>query len=74
MHPLLLHENDVIVCPHGVILDNYMISPDFECKILCLSEHIMRQLLRANAKTWETSVYINRQFVFTLEPEHAEQF
>ena len=74
VHPLLLHENDVIVCPHGVILDNYMISPDFECKILCLSEHIMRQLLRANAKTWETSVYINRQFVFTLEPEHAEQF
>jgi AraC-like DNA-binding protein len=61
-----LEKNDVLFnCP-DVVLDNFMISPDFECKILCLSERIIHELLREHVGVWNRAVYICRTNVVSL--------
>ena len=61
-----LEKNDVLFSCPDVVLDHFMISPDFECKILCLSERIIHELLHEHVGVWNRAVYIRRTNVVSL--------
>lgn len=61
-----LERGDVLFSCPGVVLDNFMISPDFECTILCLSDRIIHELLSEHIETWNKAVYIRRANVVSL--------
>ncbi|MCH4148570.1 MAG: helix-turn-helix domain-containing protein [Prevotella sp.] len=71
---LMLYQDEVLLSAANVILDNYMISVDFECKILCLSDRIMQGLLRGELDKWNLMVYIRKRNVVKLPSEDKEQF
>lgn len=72
--PLMLKEQQILLSAPYVILDNYLFSPDFECKILCLSDDIIHAMLGEQVNSWNISVHNQRTNVIELPKEDQEQF
>ena len=68
-----LEKNDVLFSCPDVVLSDFMISTDFECKILCLSERIIHELLREHIGVWNRAVYIRRTNVVSLTDDIVRQ-
>ena len=67
-------ENEVLFSSPYMSLGNFMFSVDFDCKILCLSERIIRELLRLHIETWNRAVYVRRLNVVVLPEQEVRQF
>lgn len=72
--PLMLKEHQVLLTAPYVILDNYLFSPDFECKILCLSDDIIHAMLGEQVNDWNISVHNQRTNILQMPDEDQEQF
>ncbi len=66
--------NDVLFCPPNIRLDCCNTSSDFECKILCLSDHIIQGLLHDKIDIWHHAVYINHLNVISMSDVCKEEF
>jgi len=62
----LVMPNDVIFCPSSLHIDHIECSPDFECKILFLSDHIIQGLLHDKISVWNHAVYVSHQNVISM--------
>ena len=67
-------ENEVLFSSPGAMLSGFMFSADFDCKILCLSNRIIQELLRLNIETWNRAVYVRRMNIVRLPDEEVTQF
>lgn len=72
--PVMLCAHQILLSAPNVILDNYLFSPDFACKILCLSDNIIHAMLGEQANKWNLSVHNERTGVIQLPDEDQEQF
>lgn len=69
--------SDLIVCPPNVYVGNYMMSPDFDAKIVCLSYRALQHLLHVNKQMWNMILYLSKNPVFhidTYKRELLEQY
>ena len=71
---LNLYQDEILISAPNVILDNYMISMDFECKILCLSDKIIQGLLYGKVDKWNLFVCDKKTNVIKLSEDDKEQF
>ena len=67
-------EADILFCPPNVRIDNCVVSNDFECKILCLSDHIIQGLLRDKINIWNKAVYVNQTNIIHMSQHCKEDF
>lgn len=72
--PLLLEEHQILLSAPYVILDNYLFSPDFECKIICLSDDIIHAMLGEQVNAWNLTVHDKRTCIIQMADEDQEQF
>lgn len=72
--PLVLKSQQILLSAPYVILDNYLFSPDFECKIMCLSDDIIHAMLGEQVNAWNISVHNQRTNIIQLPQEDQEQF
>lgn len=72
--PLILKETQILLSAPYVILDNYLFSSDFECKIMCLSDDVIHAMLGDHVNAWNISVHNQRTNVIQLPREDQEQF
>lgn len=62
--------NDLVVCPPNTFVSNYMISPDFDSKIICLSYSALQRLLHVNKEVWDMMLFLARHPVYHLDEDH----
>ena len=55
-----ISEGDVLICPPNVIFDSTVFTDDFECRVMCISDHIIQGVLRNKMDTWHRAVYIDQ--------------
>jgi AraC family transcriptional activator of pobA len=72
--PVTLEENEILLSAPSVVLSNYLLSIDFECKILCMTDKVVQTLLHDYINIWNNAVYINRTTLVSLSEEHQTQF
>ena len=65
---------DVLICPPNVIFDDTNFSDDFECRVMCLSDHIIQGVLRDKIDVWHHSVYINQVNIISTSDVCKEEF
>ena len=71
---VLIREGIVMLCPPNIKIENCQYSEDFECKILCLSDHIVQGLLRDKIGIWNRALYINQTNVIQMSDTCKEEF
>jgi len=69
-----IKEDDILFCPPNVKIDHCLFSEDFECKLLCLSNHVVQGLLRDKINIWNRAVYINQTNIIPMSRACKEDF
>lgn len=64
-----LHQGQVFLCHSNAMLTNFMVSPDFACKVLCITDHKLKKILQGQADTWIKTLYQHRLRVIDLHDE-----
>jgi len=72
--PLMVSEDDIIFCPASGIIDNILVSSDFECKILCLTDNILRSFVLANVQLLHRVLYAESISVLPLDKNAKQRF
>ena len=69
-----LTEGSLFLCPSNakVVVGEH--SSNFQSKVLCLSDHIIRGLLREKMDVWHHSVYVSEQLVINIPELCNEEF
>lgn len=71
---LNIHPYDILCCHSNIMLEDCMISPDFEARILCLSPRIIQNIFHTDKTIWKNYFYINDNPVFHIGKERSEIF
>jgi AraC-like DNA-binding protein len=69
-----LKGGDVLICPPNVRIDDSSFSDSFDCKVICLSDHIIQGLLRDRIEVWHQAVYINQLNIISTSEIGREEF
>lgn len=64
--PTTVNAQQIFVCHPHVVLSNLMISPDFECKVMCLSDRLLRSILQSQMLIWDNMLYKQRYRIIDI--------
>lgn len=69
-----IKENDVLFRGPNTVVSNCLISPDFEGKILCISNNALYSYLYGNIEVWNKAVYISKQDIIHIDEKEKAMF
>lgn len=72
--PLEIHERQFLLCSKGAVLENYMASPDFACKIMYITGDTVNEFLHNDAQLLNKAVYLDKNNIITLTEEDSRRF
>lgn len=55
--PVTVGAQQVFICHSHMVLSNIMISPDFECKVMCVSDRLLQGILQSQMRVWSNIIY-----------------
>ena len=64
-----LHQNELMLCAPNEMLSDIMVSPDFECKALFITNKGIRSILGTYADIWNKFIYLHRHKILKLEDD-----
>ena len=73
-HRFEVGKGDVLICPPNVQFSENSFSDDFECRVLCLSDHIVQGVLREQVDMWHHAVYVNQVNIINTSELCQEEF
>ncbi len=66
---VVIHPCEVLYCDPSTVINDYMISPDFDAIILCMSPHIVQSILYTNRNIWNHYFNISQNPVLNIGEE-----
>ncbi len=66
---ITLEQNQIGVIPPNVIINDLMVSPDFNIRVVFLTNSIIQSFLREKIHVWNEMMYIHELHVITLKDE-----
>lgn len=73
-HRMEISEGSILICPPNISVIGGNHSHDFECKVICISDHLIRGLLRDKIDVWHHAVYNNSLNFIDMPSESKEDF
>lgn len=64
--------SDMVICPHGTYLDECMMSPDFESKILGISYPALERSVHINKEIWDLMMFVIQNPVIHLNNDELQ--
>lgn len=71
---IVIHSCEVLYCDPNTVIKDYMMSPDFDAKILCMSPHIVQSILYTNKNIWDHYFKISQNPVLNIGEEGLSLF
>ena len=56
----------LLICQSHALLSNFMVSPDFECKMMCISDRLLQSILQSQMQVWVKMLYRQRCRIISL--------
>lgn len=66
--PVTIAANQVLLSPPGAVFNDFLFSPDFEFKVVFLSNRIIQSFLREKMSVWNEVMYVYKMNVVSLRP------
>ncbi len=64
---VILNANQILICPSNTTFSDFMISPDFDFKVIFISNRMLNSVLREKMSVWTDLVYNQRVNVVKIE-------
>jgi AraC-like DNA-binding protein len=71
---LKISEGDVLICPPNIHVSGEERSDDFDCKVICISDNLIRSLLRDKVDVWHRAVYVNNVSIINVPVICKQEF
>lgn len=65
-----LNSGQELVCHSHVLISNFMSSPDIECRLICLSDRVLKNILQTQISIWNKAMYPNHYYILNIIQEH----
>ncbi len=72
-HPIMFHENQLLLCPPNTVFTDVLASPDFQFEAMFLTNRIIQSFLREKVSIWNEMMYIHKMHVVPMS-EHAVSY
>ncbi len=59
----------MFICHSHATLSNFMLSPDFECKMMCISDRLLRSILSSQMQIWTKMLYKQTCCILNVDTE-----
>lgn len=69
-----VEKNNFVICPPNIGISDFMISPDFEVRVLYFSSRILQTFLREKVEIWNEFVYSRKVHVVAMEGERFSAY
>ena len=69
-----ISEGDVLISPPNMHVSGKERSEDFDSKVICLSDNLIRSLLRDKVDVWHRAVYVNRVKIINIPVICKQEF
>jgi len=63
---ILAHENQIVMTQSRAIISDIMVSPDFQCNIICLTDRMIKNQLHNYINIWNQALYVNHMNILQL--------
>lgn len=73
-HSFEFSEGNILLCPPNVRVTGEKPSEDFECKVICISDNLIRGLLRDKIDVWQKAVYVDQLNIINSPISCKEEF
>lgn len=70
--PLTVRSGQALVCHSQVLITEVRQSRDFDCRVLCVNDRILRNILQAQVSIWNFELYQRHGCVLNVEKEHTD--
>ena len=71
---ITVRERELSIVQSHVSVGNLLVSPDFQCRIACMSDRLVKQQLRGYITIWNRALYVNNTNIFRIpEDQPLEQ-
>lgn len=70
---MVIGKQDVILAPKDLAPTNLMCTPDFACKVLCLRDNILPNVLVDYVTIWDEALYMNLKQVIGLSLDSVDR-
>lgn len=64
--PIQAHAQQILICQSHAMLSNYMVSPDFECKVIFIGDHLLHSILQSQMQLWTKMLYKQRYCIVDI--------
>ena len=66
-------ENDVFLAPKDILPTDFMCTPDFACKVLCITDEVLPNTLVDYVTLWDEALYMNLKQVVHLSQDSVDR-
>ncbi|MEG1729229.1 MAG: helix-turn-helix domain-containing protein [Bacteroidaceae bacterium] len=73
-HTYVIYPNDFLFCPPNILLSNSLITPNFEGKIIGISERIFQRLLHNGNDIWNKAFYVSKNPIIHMKEDQLFLF
>ena len=67
-----LKEDTILICPPNLRISGGDHSDDFECKVVCVADQLVRTLVRDKVDCWHHTIYVNHANLIPMIPYSKE--
>lgn len=69
-----IHAGQTLVCHSQVVITDVMASPDVECKVVCLTDRILKAILQSQVGIWNRAIYKRHYHVLEVDQDYLSIF
>lgn len=69
-----LKSAQAFICPPGHVVAGLMISPDFKCSVVCMTEGIIQASLSENMTLWTRALFVEKHYFVSLESDEITSY
>lgn len=71
---ITLASGQAVFSQSHVIITNIMASPDIKCRMVCLSDRVLKNILQAQFTIWNKAMYPSHYYILNLSDTHISLF
>ena len=71
---ITLNASQAVFCHSHVLITNIMASPDIKCRMVCLSDRALKNILQAQFTIWNQAMYPSHYYILNLSDTHISLF
>lgn len=72
--PYIVYKDDIFICTPNNLLDDCLLSVDFQCHCICMSPDYVQRILPMADNTWDMKILFEKNPLCTLQPQEVATF